>query len=193
MGYAEILTEILKDEPRSFANKLLSSVIQSSSIIDNVATIRRIRAERPLLRTKNLDEILREELLHYPGAEISYQPTGFTVLADDLIPVIFRNLISNALKFGDQKARVEISATAVGKDEVEIAVADTGPGISDDLKGVIFARFQRGKGKKSGKGLGLYITRIIVERYGGRIWAEDRVAGHPEQGAAIRFRLKRPV
>ena len=193
MGYAEILTEILKDEPKSFANKLLSSVLQSSSIIDNVATIRRIHAERPVLRIKNLDEIIREEILHYPGADISYQPTGFTILADDLIPVIFRNLISNAIKFGEQKAKVEISATAPGKDEVEVAVADTGPGIPDDLKGVIFARFQRGRGKKSGKGLGLYITRIIVERYGGRIWAEDRVPGHPEQGAVVRFRLKRPV
>jgi PAS domain S-box-containing protein len=193
MGYAEILTEILKDEPRTYANKLLSSVLQSSSIIDNVATIRRIHAERPVLRIKNLDEILREEILHYPGAEISYKPAGYPVLADDLIPVIFRNLISNSIKFGEQKAKVEISTTAVGKDEVEVAVADNGPGISDDLKGIIFARFQRGKGKKSGKGLGLYITRIIVERYGGRIWAEDRVPGHPEQGAVIKFRLKRPV
>ena len=193
MGYAEILTEILKDEPKTFANKLLSSVIQSSSIIDNVATIRRIHAERPVLRVKNLDEVVREEILHYPGAEISYRPTGFPVLADDLIPVIFRNLISNAIKFGEQRAKVEISATAVGKEEIEVAVADTGPGISDDLKGVIFARFQRGKGKKSGKGLGLYITRIIIERYGGRIWAEDRVPGRPDQGAVIRFRLKRPA
>ena len=193
MGYAEILTEILKDEPRTFANKLLSSVLQSSSIIDNVATIRRIHAERPLLRIKNLDEIIREEILHYPGAQISYQPTGFSILADDLVPVIFRNLISNSLKFGEQKARVEISVTAAGRDEVEVAVADTGPGIPDELKGVIFARFQRGKGKKSGKGLGLYITRIIVERYGGRIWAEDRVPGHPEQGAVVRFRLLRPA
>jgi len=193
MGYAEILTEILQDEPRTFANKLLSSVLQSSSIIDNVATIRRIHAERPVLRVKNLDEIIREEILHYPGAGISYLPSGFTVLADDLIPVIFRNLISNALKFGEQKAKVEIGAMAVGDDEVEVSVADTGPGISDELKGVIFARFQRGKGKKSGKGLGLYITRIIVERYGGRIWAEDRVPGDPGQGAVVRFRLKRPV
>jgi PAS domain S-box-containing protein len=193
MGYAEILTEILKDEPKTFANKLLSSVLQSSSIIDNVATIRRIHAERPVLRIKNLDEIIREEILHYPGAEISYRPSGFSVLADDLIPVIFRNLISNAIKFGEQRARVEITATAVGKDEVEVAVADTGPGISDDLKRVIFERFQRGKGKKSGKGLGLYITRIIVERYGGRIWAEDRVPGQPAQGAVIRFRLRRPA
>jgi PAS domain S-box-containing protein len=193
MGYAEILTEILKDEPKTFANKLLSSVLQSSSIIDNVATIRRIHAERPVLRVKNLDEIIREEILHYPGADVSYRPSGFTILADDLIPVIFRNLISNAIKFGEQKAKVEITATPLGKDEVEVAVADTGPGIPDDLKGVIFARFQRGRGKKSGKGLGLYITRIIVERYGGRIWAEDRVPGHPEQGAVIKFRLRRPV
>jgi hypothetical protein len=64
----------------------------TNAIIDNVATIRRIHAERPVLRIKNLDEIIREEILHYPGAEIAYKPTGFSILADDLVPVIFRNM-----------------------------------------------------------------------------------------------------
>ncbi|WP_331519626.1 ATP-binding protein [Methanoculleus sp.] len=42
-----------------------------------------------------------------------------------------------------------------------------------------------------GEGLGLYLVQILVERYGGKIWVEDRVPGHPEEGAAFRFTLKK--
>ena len=49
--------------------------------------------------------------------------------------------------------------------------------------------FRKGKSKKSGKGLGLFITRHLVEGYGGLIWAEDRVPGHQEEGAAIHFTM----
>jgi signal transduction histidine kinase len=59
------------------------------------------------------------------------------------------------------------------------------------MKPQVFDRFRKGSGKKSGKGLGLFIARHLVEGYGGRIWAEDRVAGHQDQGAAIHFTLKK--
>jgi signal transduction histidine kinase len=74
---------------------------------------------------------------------------------------------------------------------VSISVDDTGPGIADDDKPGIFTRFQRGKSKKSGKGLGLFIARMLVERYGGTIRAEDRVPGSPGEGARIVFTLQR--
>ncbi|MCC7556149.1 MAG: ATP-binding protein, partial [Methanoculleus marisnigri] len=49
----------------------------------------------------------------------------------------------------------------------------------------------KGKSSKSGKGLGLYIVRMLVTRYGGSIRVEDRVPGATEEGAAFRFTLKR--
>ena len=52
-------------------------------------------------------------------------------------------------------------------------------------------RFGQTRGRKSGQGLGLYITRMLVERYGGRVWVGDRVPGRPECGAAFRFTLKK--
>ncbi len=45
----------------------------------------------------------------------------------------------------------------------------------------------------AGTGLGLYICRMLVTRYGGRIWADDRVEGRPECGTAIRFTLRKAV
>ncbi|WP_369425793.1 sensor histidine kinase, partial [Methanothrix sp.] len=64
-------------------------------------------------------------------------------------------------------------------------------GIPDDQKPGIFTRFGKGMNKRSGKGLGLFISRMLVERYGGRIWAENRVAGSPEKGVAIKFTLQK--
>jgi signal transduction histidine kinase len=74
---------------------------------------------------------------------------------------------------------------------VEVVVSDNGPGIPDDMKPAIFDRFKKGKSTKTGKGLGLFISRMLVEIYGGKIWAEDRVPGHPGQGAAIHFTLRK--
>ena len=74
---------------------------------------------------------------------------------------------------------------------VEVVVTDNGPGIPDDMKPVIFDRFRKGKTTKSGKGLGLFIVRSLVESYGGRIWAADAVPGKTDAGAAIHFTLKK--
>jgi signal transduction histidine kinase len=74
---------------------------------------------------------------------------------------------------------------------VEVAVTDTGPGIPDITKSTIFDRFMQNSSTRSSYGLGLHIAKMLVEAYGGRIWADDRVPGHPEQGAVIRFTLKK--
>ena len=76
-------------------------------------------------------------------------------------------------------------------DFVTVTIADTGPGVPDSAKKRIFARFEQGAARESGQGLGLSICRMLTACYGGRIWIEDRVAGHPEEGAAFRFTLRK--
>jgi len=56
---------------------------------------------------------------------------------------------------------------------------------------VIFDRFRKGRNTKTGKGLGLFIARMLVEMYGGKIWAGDRVPGQQDNGAAIHFTMKK--
>jgi signal transduction histidine kinase len=70
-------------------------------------------------------------------------------------------------------------------------VIDTGKGIPDDMKTQIFNRFLKGPDKRSSYGMSLHIVKMLIEAYGGRIWADDRVPGHPERGAVIRFTLKK--
>jgi two-component system sensor histidine kinase/response regulator len=100
---------------------------------------------------------------------------------------VFSNLIGNAVKFCDAGASIVVSAVAE-RDSVHFAVEDTGPGIKDgDLERLFDPYWSSGREARGGTGLGLYITRGIVEAHGGRIWAENRSGG----GAALRFVLPR--
>lgn len=187
--YAELLVEGLEGAPRSYTEKVQKSLRKNVEIIRNVETIRQIQEEAVALRPVALDPVVRAEIEHYPDVSITYAGTTVTVLADDLLAEVFTNLIGNAEKFAGPGGQVTIRVEDRGE-EIEVSVEDDGPGIPDEKKPHLFARFSGG-GEKGGRGLGLYICRMLVERYGGRIRADDRVAGRPEEGAAIRFTLKK--
>ena len=188
LGYAQLLGDMLTGKGREMLQKLESAISQSVEIIRNVSTIRRIQEQSRANRPLDLDPVIRSELGHHPEITIHYGGTGASVCANSLLSEVFRNLIGNSAKFGGPGSQVWIRVTEDG-DQVTVSVEDSGPGIPDELKPAIFNRFQKGKSRKSGKGLGLYISRMIVEGYGGRIWAGDRVEKEPGKGAAIRFTL----
>ncbi len=191
--YASLLEEILTGEEKQYARKLLAGIRQSTEIIGNVSTIRRLQEEKPPLRPIDLDTVIREVVRLFPDATVRYAGTEATVVADDLLPEIFINLIGNSRKYGGTDVVIAIRVLEQD-DTVLVSVEDTGPGIPDAMKPEVFNRFRTGGRGRSGKGLGLYITRVLVERYGGGIRADDRVAGRPEEGAAFRFTLpKRPA
>jgi two-component system sensor histidine kinase KdpD len=105
-------------------------------------------------------------------------------LDDVLIEQVFINLLENAVKYTPPGSPIEISARAkLG--EVELCVADHGPGVPEPERDHVFEKFYRlrREGAESGAGLGLAICRGFVEAHGGRIWIEDREGG----GAIFRF------
>ena len=86
---------------------------------------------------------------------------------------VMNNLLSNAVKFMAPGGRVVLRGERIGG-EVRISVADTGPGIPDDQLEMVFERFsQLHAGDRPGLGLGLYISRCIVDAHNGRVWAES--------------------
>lgn len=91
---------------------------------------------------------------------------------------ILINLISNASKYTGEEGGITISATRCESDTVEIAVRDTGIGMSREDQHRVFERFFRAADehtrKEPGTGLGLHITRFLVELHGGRIWFESK-------------------
>ncbi len=85
---------------------------------------------------------------------------------------VLANLLANAVKFTEKGGRIWIRGRRK-EGHVEVSVRDTGAGIPENLLEVVFERFwQVGKQDRRGLGLGLYISRCIVEAQGGRIWAE---------------------
>ncbi|MDN7023624.1 PAS domain S-box protein [Methanoculleus sp. FWC-SCC1] len=190
LGYSDLLSGELKGPSRTMAQKIRSAVQRSIQIIQNVSTIRRLRTPSRALRPVDLDAVIRFEISQHPETTIRYCGTPVTVRADDLLPEIFTNLIGNSIKFGEPAVEIIIRVEEQGG-TVLVSIEDTGPGIPDAVKPTLFSRFQKGKSKQSGKGLGLYIVRMLVERYGGSIRVEDRVPGKPEEGAAFRFTLQK--
>ena len=106
-----------------------------------------------------------------------------------LLTGVFQNLIGNAVKFrGDEPPRVTVTTTHEG-DEWRIEVADNGIGIDAEYAERIFVIFQRlhAKDDYPGTGIGLAMTRKIIEYHGGRIWLE------PGNGPGARFAFTLPV
>lgn len=94
------------------------------------------------------------------------------VLADDLLESVFRNLLNNSIVHNDRElAEVTVSVSA-DENVVRVLVADNGPGIPDDQKERIFDEGEKGLDSE-GTGLGLYLVRTLVDRYGGAVWIED--------------------
>jgi signal transduction histidine kinase len=84
------------------------------------------------------------------------------------------NLLSNAQRYSPPAGLISL-ATRQERDEVIISVTDSGPGVSDDVREMIFEPFYRGD--RSGLGLGLAIAKSLVELHNGRIWVENGARG----------------
>jgi PAS domain S-box-containing protein len=187
--YAELLIESLDSEAAGYAKKLQRSIQKSIEILGTVSTIRRIHRTTAELRPMDLDAAVRGVIEDFPTGIVRYSGAHHMVRADDLLSVIFDNLIGNAVKHGGPG--VEITVRTEDTDGcVLVSVEDTGPGVPDEEKDAIFHRYEKKK-RGVGEGLGLYLVQILVERYGGKVWVEDRVAGRPEEGAAFRFSLQK--
>ncbi len=188
--YADLLVELLAGDQWLYARKLRDAIQRSTEILRNVATIRRLQEESNCLVPVNLDAVIREEIENFPGASIRYDSLPVEVLGDGLLPVIFTNLIGNAVKFGGPDVEIAILIEERDRD-VLVSVEDNGPGVPDEVKAKLFHRFERGVARGKGEGLGLFIVRTLVKRYGGKVWVDDRVLGRPDEGAAFKFTLQK--
>ncbi|MBV9577976.1 MAG: response regulator [Chloroflexi bacterium] len=108
----------------------------------------------------------------------------------DHLEQVLDNLVSNAIKFSPDGGTIRVELREA-VDEVVLSVADRGMGIPESQLEAIFGLFYQAEDpvsrRNSGMGLGLYISREIVTRHGGRIWAEST----PEQGSTFKIALPR--
>ena len=122
------------------------------------------------------------------GAIVTHDPLPKVIVEHKQVTRLFLNLISNAIKYRmpDTKAHVHIFPAAVDDRWATIAVRDNGVGFPAEYSETIFEPFMRlRRDEHPGSGIGLTICRRIVERSGGRIWADSK----PGEGSTFFFTL----
>jgi signal transduction histidine kinase len=159
------------------------------AMVNTLLEVYRFEAGRKTLALQpvNLQQLLHEVVgeltpLAQPkglgvNLEVAGESDGCIVMGDRLeLHRLFTNLVGNAIKFTD-KGGVTIHLTAVtNTDElITVEVADTGVGIPPEEQATLFERFRQGSHKRSGSGLGLYLSRRIVEAHQGSIEASSLV------------------
>lgn len=138
-----------------------------------------------------VEEAVREvEQAHKEQARIEHYTEDVPpVLADPIrLKEVLLNLLTNAVQYGEAGTAVVVTA-GVDNDSVTVHVRDEGLGIGEDEQHHVFEKFWRAERVSGtiGTGLGLFITKELVERMGGRIWFESR----PGEGTTFSFSLRR--
>jgi signal transduction histidine kinase len=162
----------------------LANALASYSIACQIEQGAFVLVSMEVLLRKVLAKLAQE--LRENGAVVTYDPLPRIRCEPDRIGQLFENLVRNALVHRQAvAARVHINAEEQG-DRWLFRVRDNGPGIESTYLGRIFEPFERLRGSQApGPGLGLTICRVIVEKHGGRMWAESE----PGSGATFFFTL----
>jgi signal transduction histidine kinase len=205
-AFSEILYDDPKielDERKRFLGILVSETGRLSRLVNQVLDLAKIESGHAdwLIDQVDLKEVIAQsvaatgQLVQERGAALTVDlgPTAdaspASVLADrDRLVQVLVNLLSNAAKFTPtEDGQVAVRLTR-SDGRWRVCVTDNGPGIPQGDLNLVFEKFRQasgGGGKPIGTGLGLPISRQIVERFGGRIWAESGTG----KGATLCFEL----
>jgi signal transduction histidine kinase len=178
-GYIEAY-KMTKNE--SLLEKALGAVDESSAYIEKIRELEKIVLTRSEKLTPVNVRKVAEEVAESFNIEVNVKG-DCVALADEALYSVLENLVNNAIKHGKTK-KVDIWLSEF-EDSCEIRVVDYGLGIPSEIRWQIFKESFR-YGESAGSGLGLFIVKRIVDRYGGRIWVEET----KPHGATFVIRLK---
>ncbi len=196
---AEDLSSMKKDEIQEIADLLRNSANSIYFLLDNLLEWSKMQRsltefkpeEVPLIHVINKSLDLLSDKLTQKNQNIQLQVPESVIVKGDVVMLesIFRNLISNAVKFSQRDGIILISAKPVKGGLTEISVTDKGIGMDEVLLGKLFKINERtgrkGTDGELSSGLGLSICKDFIEKHGGKIVVESKVA----EGTTFRFTL----
>lgn len=202
IGYLELALGTLEigGEDKELLTRPLEAFNDSSALINNVKKLQRVMSGEVTLEKTDLGKVLKDVVDRYltmPGRAITinYTPvSGCIVMANDLLHDLFSNIIGNSIKHSTGQVVIDVGFSKViegGMAFYRVAIDDNGPGISDSLKPLLFSRFEKGKIREYGRGLGLSLVKALLDSYHGKVWVEDRMPGDYQKGS--RFVVMLPV
>lgn len=199
-GYSAILeseyAEGLDDEARALLHRMRVAVQRMGELIDDLLDLARVSRQPLARKTVDLSAvangIVKELRENEPERTIDIDiAPGMTVQADPgLIGIALHNLLANAWKFTRKQAAPHIRLHTSSDEPGAICVEDNGAGFDMRYASKLFGAFQRLHSERDfpGTGVGLATVARIVQRHGGRIWAQ----GEPGKGARFWFTLGGP-
>lgn len=177
-------------DTRQAARSILTSAADLTHLVNRLLTFHGLDAEAMPMEPVAIVGLVREAVtawgpvMERHGIELAFEASGGELWAEGSVEhlrQVLNNLLDNARKFSPAGGTTRVRAWLEGN-EVRIAVSDEGIGIDAELLGRLFERFFQVDGGASrqfeGMGLGLALSREIVRRHGGRIWAESPGRGH---------------
>jgi len=200
-GYTQLAKTLIREDDLPTAEEYLDIALDQidrmSRLILELLDVSRIETGRLEIRREPIDWISFVKSLvnrHHTAVSdrrfhVSLPDEHRTIIGDrDRLEQVLGNLIENAVKYSPDGSEIFVTVEDRG-DQLVTAVADRGMGIPPDELNQVFERFHRGRQVSStnygGLGLGLYITKQIVERHGGAIWVESKEG----QGTTFFFSL----
>ncbi|MEM2191271.1 MAG: HAMP domain-containing sensor histidine kinase [Archaeoglobaceae archaeon] len=179
LGYIEIY---LTERSEEYLHKAIKAVEETNEYINKIRSLEvAISSDKSVLKPKNIREVV-EDVLKFYQIPFTVQGSCFA-LVDEAIYSVIDNIVNNAIKHG-KTDKIEVQISEV-EDECEIRIIDYGIGIPLGIKRRIFEE-NFTLDPQTGSGIGLYVVKKVVERYGGRVWVEDT----KPRGATFVIRLK---
>jgi two-component system sensor histidine kinase VicK len=193
LGLSGILQDsVHKDPEKAFVDIILRNARRLEKLTEDLLDVTRIESHSLHLNKVlfNLKDVMVAQVKdHQKRAddnriELHYEDKDVTVKADKArITQVIANLLRNAISFTEQGGRISIMSDT-DNNQVVIRMRDTGSGISPEIYPKLFTKFAT-KSEK-GTGLGLFISKSIIEAHGGKIWAENNI---DDKGATFSFTL----
>ena len=195
-GYATILAEEQKDRLEADALEMLQRIargaVRMGELIDDLLTFSRVGRgglNRMEVDMEAMARTIVEELHHVnPKARATIHPMPAAQADPALLRQVMLNLVGNAFKFSSRRTDAHVEIGAAVEDGAPVYfVSDNGAGFDPGHAAKLFGVFQRlhQESEFPGTGVGLAIVKRIIERHGGRVWAE----AVPGKGATFRFTL----
>ena len=184
----------LDAEADEFIDFAVEGAVRMQKLINDLLAFSRVGRQSEAFAPVDCNQILAtvtqdlQEASAEAGAAIHVEPLPRVQGDASQLTQVFQNLLANAIKFhGQDPPQVLVSAKKQGRDWV-FAVRDNGIGIDPQYFDKVFIIFQRLHGKRDypGTGIGLALTKKIIEHHGGRIWIESI----PGQGTTFFFTLR---